>query len=133
MQVQRIQNNNYNNASFKAKNTTGKVAYESLKLMRKNLMSSIINGKYDDYVYLKYVYIKKCIEFPAQAGHLRPLSDCIRDMKSKDFRNFVINSLKFAYKNLFRIKSEEEIQIAKKYKEIIPRIQKQRKIQYGEF
>lgn len=133
MQVQRIQNNNYNNASFKANNTTGKVAYESLKLMRKNLMSSVINGNYDDYVYLKYVYIKKCIEFPAQARLLRPLSDCIRDIKSEDFRKFVINSLKFAYENLFRTKSAEEIRIAKKYKEMTSGIQKQRKILYDKF
>ncbi len=103
MQVQRIQNNNNYNTSFMAKNLTNKAAYERIKLLRRDLLSSIVNGKYDKFVKLRQEYVENRAKYPLEANSLRPLKNVLReDMDIKSAAKGLINMLKFAVKDLFR-------------------------------
>lgn len=99
MQVQRIQNNNYN-TSFMAKNLTNKAAYERIKLLRRDILSSIVNGKYDKFVKLRQEYVENRAKYPLEANSLRPIRNVIReDMGIKSLAKFMINGLKFVVKD----------------------------------
>lgn len=99
MQVQRIQNNNYN-TSFMAKNLTNKAAYERIKLLRRDILSSIVNGKYDKFVKLREEYVENRAKYPLEANSLRPIRNVIReDMGIKSLAKFMINGLKFVVKD----------------------------------
>lgn len=100
MQVQRIQNNNYN-TSFMAKNLTNKAAYERIKLLRRDILSSIVNGKYDKFVKLRQEYVENRAKYPLEANSLRPIRNVIReDMGIKSLAKFMINGLKFVVKDI---------------------------------
>ena len=98
MQVQRIKNNNYN-TSFMSKNLTNKKAYANLKKIRRNLIFSIVNNKYDEYVLHKQEFAENMKQYPTEADSLPPLRNIFRDMSIKAQFKGAINVWKFIVKD----------------------------------
>ena len=79
-----------------------------LESMRNQLVYHTIMGEYKEYVALRKDFAKKCITFPEETEYIPRLKT-----NFSIFSKFGINFIKTWFKELFRTKTPEEIELNK--------------------